>query len=61
MPQLQDGVRHGFEVSRFPIFGHFGGMGILPKASLVVQGGTLGVEFKAFSSIFFLHIHKQKN
>ena len=48
MPQLQGGVRHGLEVLRSPIFGHFGGTGILPKAALACAGGTLGVEFRAF-------------
>ena len=50
MPQLQGGVRHGLEVSRFPDFWPFllGGTGILPKAALACAGGTLGVEFRAF-------------
>ena len=48
MPQLQGGVRRGLEVSRFPDFWPFGGMGILLKAALACAGGTLGVEFRAF-------------
>ena len=61
MPQLQGGVRHGLEVSRFPDFWPFwGGMGILPKAALAVLGGTWVWSLGLFSPIFFLHIHKQK-
>ena len=39
MPHLQGGVRHGLEVSRFPDFWLFWGMGILPKATLACAGG----------------------
>ena len=60
MPQLRGGMRHGLGVSGFPDFWPFGGTGILPRAALAVLGRTLGVEFRAFWSYFFLHIHKQK-
>ena len=37
-----------------------GGTGILPKAALAVPGGPWVWSLGLFSSIFFLHIHKQK-
>ena len=43
-----------------PIFGRLGGTGILPKAALAVLGGPWVWSLGLFSSIFFLHIHKQK-
>ena len=42
------------------IFGHFGGMGILPKAALAVPGRPWVWNLGLFSSTFFLHIYKQK-
>ena len=59
MPQLRDGVRHGFKVSRFPNFWLYWGMGILPKGLWHVPGIPLGVKF-GFSASFFSHIHKRK-
>ena len=62
MPQLEDGVRHGFRVSRFPDFWPYrGGRGILPTgfmacASSPERGWSLGV----FSSIFFSTFFEQK-
>ena len=53
MPQLQGGVRHGFEVSRFPDFWPFWGMGILPRAALGCAEVTLGVEFRGSLAPFF--------
>ena len=46
MPQLEDGVRHGFKVSRFPDFWPFflGGAYSL-KGSDMCQGFLKGVEF----------------
>ena len=62
MPQLEDGVRHGFEVSRFPDCWPFlGGTGILPTglshvSGFLKGGGVWGL----FSSIFFSTSFKQK-
>ena len=53
MPQLQGGVRHGLEVSRFPDFWPFWGTGIRPKATLAVPGGPWVWSLGLFSSIFF--------
>ena len=54
MPQLEDGVRHGLEVSRFPDFwlywGGGGDTGILPKGPWHVQRVTLGVEFGSLAA-----------
>ena len=60
MPQLQGGVRHGLEVSRFPNFWPLGGMGILPKAALACAGGTWVWSVGLFSSIFFSTSIKKK-
>ena len=49
MPQLDDGVRHGFKVSRFPDFWPYWGV----RAH---SGVPLGVEFGPVTT-FFLHIH----
>ena len=60
MPQLQGGVRHGLEVSRFPDFWLFWGMGILPKAALEVLGGPWVWSLRLFSPIFIsTSINKQ--
>ena len=58
MPQLEDVVRHGFKVSRFPDFWPCWETGILPKGPWHVPGIPLGVEF-GFLVSFFLHIHKK--
>ena len=47
MPQLEDWVRHGFEVSNSLIFGHFGGDGHTPLRAQVCarvpeRGWSLG-------------------
>ena len=63
MPQLEDGVRHGFEVSRFPDFWPFffwGGTGILPTGLRHVPGFLRGGGvWGLFSSIFFSTSFKQ--
>ena len=60
MSQLEDGVRHGFEVSRFPDFWPFffgGGTGMLPTGLRHVQGFLKGGGvWGLFSSIFFFHL-----
>ena len=61
MPQLQGGVRHGLEVSRFPDFWPlWGGRAYSPRPLWHVPGGPWVWSLGLFSSIFFLHIHKQK-
>ena len=57
MPQLKDGVRHGFEVSRFPDFLAVLG-DILPKGPWHVLGIPLGVEFGFLASFFSKSIKK---
>ena len=57
MPQLEDGVRHGLEVSRFLDLWPYWGTGILLKGPCHVPGVPLGVEFGCLQ--FFLHIHKK--
>ena len=58
MPQLEDGVRHGFEVSRFPESWPPWGMSIPSRVAQHVPG-ALGCGVWPLSP-FFLHIHKQK-
>ena len=61
MPQLQGGVRHGLEVSRFPDFWPFwGGRAYSLRPPWHVPGGPWVWSLGLFSPIFFLHIHKQK-
>ena len=59
MPQLEDAVRHGFTVSRFPDFWPYWGTGILPTGFMACASSperrlSLGL----FRSIFFLHLLK---
>ena len=62
MPQLEDGVRHRFKVSRFPDFWpYWGGGGNNPHraqacARVPERGWSLGL----FSSVFFSTSFKQK-
>ena len=62
MPQLEDGVRHGFKVSRFPDFWpYLGGRAYSPQGSwhvsaLLEGGGVSGL----FSSIFVSISFEQK-
>ena len=63
MPQLEDGVRHGFKVSRFPDFWPFWGggwMGILSKGLRDVPGFLKGGRVWSFLAPFFLHLLKKK-
>ena len=62
MPQLEDGVRHGFEVSRFPDFWpRLGGWAYSLKGSGMCQGSLKGVEFGSLAPFFstsLKHTHK---
>ena len=62
MPQLQGGVRHGLEVSRFPDFWPFwGGRAYSLRPPWHVPGGPWVWSLGLFSSIFFsTSINKKK-
>ena len=59
MPQLEDGVRHGFEVSRLPDFWPLWGDGILPNGLRRVPGFPKGSGIWLLAS-FFLRLLKTK-
>ena len=62
MPQLQGGVTHGLEVSRFPdSWPLWGGRAYSPRPPWHVLGGPWVWSFGLFSSIFFsTSINKKK-
>ena len=57
MPQLKDGVRCGFKVSRFPDFWPYWGDGNNPyRAQACARVPERVWSLGLFSSVFFLHI-----
>ena len=61
MPQLEDGVRHGFEVSRLPDFWPFlGGRAYSLKGSGMCQGSLKGVEFGSLAPFFSTSLKQNK-
>ena len=59
MPQLEDGVRHGFKASRFPDFWPFwGGRALYSLRGSGSAGVPLGVEFGSLAAFLFTSIKK---
>ena len=58
MPQLEDGARHGFEISRFSDFWPHWGDGDTPQGSPACAGVPLVVEFGSLAAFFSTSIKK---